>query len=134
MWHLGASWGRLGASWGVLGASWAVFGASWGRPETVLERLGGLLGHLGGDFIGIKQYFRGMSSWKPFFIRILVDFASKNQARKLNKSLNPIGKILFCLFLGSFNIRSLSDAILVSTWLHFSPEKHPKTRFGRFLT
>ena len=95
----GASWGRLGGllgtSWGVLGASWAVFGASWGRPETVLERLGGLLGHLGGDFIGIKQYFRGMSSWKPFFIRILVDFASKNQARKLNKSLNSIEKVVF---------------------------------------
>ena len=31
---------------------------------------------------------------------------------------------------GSFNIRSLSDAILVSTWLHFSFEKHPKTSFG----
>ena len=90
-----------------------------GRPETVLERLGGLLGHLGGDFIGIKQYFRGMSSWKPFFIRILVDFASKNQARKLKTSLNSIGSIVFFLLLGSFNIRSLSDAILVSTWLHF---------------
>ena len=92
---LGTSWGLLGASWGVLGASWAVFGASWGRPETVLERLVGLLGHLGGDFIGIKQYFRGMSSWKPFFIRILVDFASKNQAWKLKKSLNSVEKIVF---------------------------------------
>ena len=95
MGRLGDVLGLLGASWGVLGASWAVFGASWGRPETVLERLGGLLGHLGGDFIGIKQYFRGMSSWKPFFIRIFVDFASKNQAQKLNKSLNSIGKMVF---------------------------------------
>ena len=34
------------------------------------------------------------------------------------------------MLLGSFNIRSLSDAILVSTWLHFSPEKHPETRLG----
>ena len=32
--------------------------------------------------------------------------------------------------LGFFNIRSLSDAILVSTWFHFSPEKHLKTRLG----
>ena len=103
---MGASWRRLGgvlgASWAILGAPWGCLGgglgrlrASWGRPETVLERLGGLLGHLGGDFTGIKQFFRGMSSWKPFFIRILVDFASKNQARKLNKSLNSIGKIVF---------------------------------------
>ena len=94
--------GRLGGILGrlrmVLESSWTVFGASWGRPETVLERLGGLLGHLGGDFIGIKQYFRGMSSWKPFFIRILVDFASKNQARKLNKSLNSIGKTVFVCY------------------------------------
>ena len=90
---LGTSWGLLGASWGVL-VSWAVFGASWGRRETVLERLGGFLGHFGGDFIGIKQYFRGMSSWKPFFVRILVDFASKNQARKLKNTLNSIG--FFC--------------------------------------
>ena len=89
--RLDASWGLLGSSWGVLGTSWAVFGASWGRPETVLERLGDFLGHLGGDFICIKQYFRGMSSWKPFLIRILVDFASKNQARKLEKSLNSVG-------------------------------------------
>ena len=39
---------------------------------------------------------------------ILVDFASKNQARKLKQSLNSIGEIiLFALRL--FNIRSLSD-------------------------
>ena len=87
---LGRLGGGLGTSWGVLGASWAVFGASWGRPEIVLERLGGLLGHLGGDFTGIKQFFRGMSSWKPFFIRIFVVFASKNQVQKSKKSLNSI--------------------------------------------
>ena len=98
-----------------------------------MERLRGLLGHLGGDFIGIKQYFRGMSSWKPFFIRILVDFASKNQARKLNKSLNSIEKIVFCLLLGSFNIRSLSDATLVSIWLHFYSKKIKKSRLGGSL-
>ena len=106
---LGVSWGVPGVSWGalrrllgpprtswdVLGASWAVFVTSWGRPENVLERLGSLLGHLGGDFIGIKQYFRGMSSWKPFFIRILMVFVSKNQVQKLKKSLNSNGKIVF---------------------------------------
>ena len=37
---------------------------------------------------------------------------------------------MFFLLLGSFNIRSLSDAILVSTWLHFYSKKHLKTRFG----
>ena len=107
--RLGAVWGRLGAvlarlgpSWAVLGASWAVLGASWsvlwasgGRPETVLERLEGLLGHLGGDFICIKQYFRGMSSWKPFFIRNFLDFPSKNQTQTIKISLNSIGKIVF---------------------------------------
>ena len=113
---LGTSWGVLGASWrrpgGVLGASWAILGApwgclggglgrlraSWGRPETVLERLGSLLGHLGGDFTGIKQFFRGMSSWKPFFIRIFVDFASKNQARtETRKTSYSFKKIFFAL-------------------------------------
>ena len=110
---LGTSWGVLGevvSSWGrlggVLGASWAILGApsgclggglgrlraSWGRPEIVLERLGGLLGHLGDDFTARKQFFRGMSSWRQFFNRIFVDFASKNQAQKLKKSLNSIEK------------------------------------------
>ena len=81
--HPGLSWERL---WGCLGGGLCRLRASWGRPETVLERLGGLLGHLGGGFTGIEQFFRGMSSWKPFFIRILVDFASKTQAQKLKKS------------------------------------------------
>ena len=80
---LGTSWGVLGefvSSWGrlggVLGAFWripalswdrlgAVLGAVWavlGRRGVALERLRGLLGHLGGDFTGIKQFFRGMTS------------------------------------------------------------------------
>jgi hypothetical protein len=99
---LEASWGRFGGVLGylesALGLSWGGLGrlsASLGRPETVLERCGGLLGHLGGDFTGIKQFSRGMSSWKRFFIRIFVDLVSKNQAQKLKQSTNPIGKILF---------------------------------------
>ena len=78
----------MGLSWGGLGR----LRAFWGRPEIVLERLGGLLGHLGDDFTARKQFFRGMSSWRLFFNRIFVDFASKNQAWKLEKSLNSIGK------------------------------------------
>ena len=54
----------------------------------------------------------------------------KIKPKEADKSLHSIEKIIFCLLSGSFNIRSLSDAILVSTWLHFSVEKHPKTRFG----
>ena len=37
------------------------------------------------------------------------------------------------MLLGSFNIRSLSDAILVSTWLHFYSKKLPKSRLGGAL-
>ena len=37
------------------------------------------------------------------------------------------------LLLGSSNIRSLSDAILVSTWLHFCSQKVPKSRLGGSL-
>ena len=37
------------------------------------------------------------------------------------------------MLLGSFNIRSLSDAILVSTWLHFYSKKLPKSSLGGSL-
>ena len=37
------------------------------------------------------------------------------------------------LLLGSSNIRSFSDAILVSTWLHFCSKKLPKSRLGGSL-
>ena len=75
----GAPWGRLG---GVLGRLGALLGASWG----VLERLGGLLGRLWADFIRMEQFFGGMASWKPFSIRMFMDFASKNQGLKYKKS------------------------------------------------
>ena len=37
------------------------------------------------------------------------------------------------MLLGSSNIKSLSDAILVSTWLHFYSEKVEKSRLGGSL-
>ena len=37
------------------------------------------------------------------------------------------------MLLGSFNIRSLSDAILVSTWLHFYTKELPKSSLGGSL-
>ena len=37
------------------------------------------------------------------------------------------------MLLGSFNIRSLSDAILVSTWFHFYSKKLPKSSLGGSL-
>ena len=44
---LEASWRRLGASWGFLEAFWGVLGGlepSWWRLESILKRLGGVLG------------------------------------------------------------------------------------------
>ena len=37
------------------------------------------------------------------------------------------------MFLGFFNIRLFSDAILVSTWLHFYSKKLPKSSLGGSL-
>ena len=37
------------------------------------------------------------------------------------------------MLFGSFNIRSLSDAILVSTWLHFYSKTLPKSSLGGSL-
>ena len=37
------------------------------------------------------------------------------------------------LLLGDFNMRSLLNAILVSTWLHFCSKNLPKSRLGGFL-
>ena len=35
------------------------------------------------------------------------------------------------MLLGYFNIRSLLNAIMVSTWLYFSSKNPPKSRLGR---
>ena len=95
----------LGASWAVLGASWERFGdvlngrgSSWGGLGGILERLGSFLDGLGSDFTAVKSFYRGMSSWKPFFNRNLLDKASKNQALKLEYSLKSIGKMVFWAF------------------------------------
>ena len=63
-----------------------------------MERLGSFLDRLGSDFVAVKSFYRGMSSWKPFFNRKLLDKASKNQALKLEFSLKSIGKIMVFSF------------------------------------
>ena len=103
MGHLG---GVLGTSWAVLDAFWERFGdvlsgrgSSWGGLGGIMERLGSFLDRLGSDFTAVKSFYRGMSSWKPFFNRNVLDKASKNQALKLEFSLKSIGKIMvFCLW------------------------------------
>ena len=67
-------------------------GSSWGGLGGIMERLGSFLDRLGSDFAAVKSFYRGMSSWKPFFNRNLLDIVSKNQALKLNFLLISIGK------------------------------------------
>ena len=90
-----------------------------------MERLGSFLDRLKSDFTAIKSLYRGMSSCKTFFHRILLDKASKNQALKLEFSLKSIGKIEFFPFrLFSHKIASECDygVNLGSLWLQKSPK------------
>ena len=119
--HLGAFWRRLEASWehlgtfwerlgGVLGTFWGRLGLSWERLGAVLGAIRAVLGRLG---VVLKSSWSALEvSWAilettllpenncfeachlggHFSIRIFVDFASKNQARKVSKSLNSIEK------------------------------------------
>ena len=62
-----------------------------------------------------------------------MDFAYKNQALKLTKIIKFYWKNSSCLLFGYFNIRSLLNAILLSTQLYFCSQKLPKSRLGAVL-
>ena len=59
-----------------------------------------------------------------------MDFAYKNQALKLTKIIKFYWKNNGFLPFGYFNIRSLLNAILVPTWLHFGSRKSSKSSLG----
>ena len=74
-----------------------------------------------------------MLSWMQFFNRFWLVVVLEIYFPSLEKSLNSIGKNMHFLLLGCFNIRSLLDAILVSTWIHFCIKNLAKSRLGGLL-
>ena len=110
---LETSWSRLGDVLERLGPSWGVMWASW-------ERLGG----------NLCPIFR--PKWVEFRYAILdVIFQLIFDGFCLQKSIPEFWKIMkfywknmYFLLSSCFNIISLLDVILVSTWVHFRPEIH----------
>ena len=126
---LGLSWERLG---GVLGASWAVLErrrgileASWSVLRTswaVFER-----------FYWHKTVFLSHAILDAIFQSILARCCARNLISESRKIIKFYWKNMHFLLLGCFNIRSLLDAILVSTWIHFCIKNPAKSRLGGVL-
>ena len=119
---LGAPWGRLGPSWNVVGESWRRLGASLGPLELFLGRL-----------YWHKTVFLSHAILDAIFQSILARCCARNLISESGKIIKFYWKNKHFLLLGCFNIRSLLDAILVSTWIHFCIKNPAKSRLGGLL-
>ena len=98
-----------------------------------MERLKDLLGCFWGDFIGIKSFFLSHAILDAIFQSILARCCARNLISEFRKIIKFYWKNRHFLLLGCFNIRSLLDAILVSTWIHFCIKNPAKSRLGGLL-
>ena len=67
------------------------------------------------------------------FQSILARCCARNLISESRKIIKFYWKNRHFLLLGCFNIRSLLDAILVSTWIHFCIKNPAKSRLGGLL-
>ena len=96
--------------------------ASW-------EHLGGILCPI----FNLKGFRFRHAILDAIFQSILARCCARNLISEFRKIIKFYGKNKHFLLLGSFNIRSLLDAILVSTWIHFCIKNPAKSRLGGLL-